>query len=295
VTRSGDLAARHAWRSAFVAAVLNVVGMSADFLLAHDIATMPVYPYAMSVLVGIGLIVFLLIRRQRATVRLGSVVFLLNTVAILVALWITSGYWATAGRAWTPFQANKLGALAVPLLAPELGVGLASIAGFAATAIGKFYFLDPEIQRGLPMGEPWFVLIYALFGGVLLIYRIRGLALEREMLRVQAEAAAAEQLARTFLRLRDYTNTPIQTIAFTTELLRAKNHDLKPILDRLERAVEKLTELSRALTGYENAHKWSPGEESLDATMMDEQLFGSKPRFASLIAARLGNRHRTHR
>ena len=95
---------------------------------------------------------------------------------------------------------------------------------------------------------------------------------------MQAEAAAAEQLARTFLRLRDYANTPIQTIAFTTELIRAKNHDLKPILDRLERAVEKLTELSHALTRYENAHKWSPGDESLDATMMDEQLFGSEPR-----------------
>jgi hypothetical protein len=275
---SGDLAARHAWRGAFAAAVLNAAGMSADFLLARAVPTMPIYPYAMSVLVGIGLIVFLLIRRQRATVRLGSAVFLVNMVAMLVALWITSGYWATTGRAWTPFQANKLGALAVSLLAPQLGVGLASIAGFAAMAIGKFYFLDPEIQRGFPVGEPWLILIYALFAGVLLIYRLRGLALEREMLRIQAEAAAAEQLARTFLRVSDYSNTPIQTIAFTTELLRAKTHDLKPTLDRLDRAVEKLTELSHALTRYEDAHKWSPGDESLDATMMDAQLFGSEPR-----------------
>jgi hypothetical protein len=275
---SGDLAARHAWRGAFAAAVLNAAGMSADFLLARAVPTMPIYPYAMSVLVGIGLIVFLLIRRPRATVRLGSAVFLVNMVAMLVALWITSGYWATTGRAWTPFQANKLGALAVSLLAPQLGVGLASIAGFAAMAIGKFYFLDPEIQRGFPVGEPWLILIYALFAGVLLIYRLRGLALEREMLRIQAEAAAAEQLARTFLRVSDYSNTPIQTIAFTTELLRAKTHDLKPTLDRLDRAVEKLTELSHALTLYEDAHKWSPGDESLDATMMDAQLFGSEPR-----------------
>jgi len=275
---SGDLAARHAWRGAFAAAVLNAAGMSADFLLARAVPTMPIYPYAMSVLVGIGLIVFLLIRRPRATVRLGSAVFLVNMVAMLVALWITSGYWATTGRAWTPFQANKLGALAVSLLAPQLGVGLASIAGFAAMAIGKFYFFDPEIQRGFPVGEPWLILIYALFAGVLLIYRLRGLALEREMLRIQAEAAAAEQLARTFLRVSDYSNTPIQTIAFTTELLRAKTHDLKPTLDRLDRAVEKLTELSHALTRYEDAHKWSPGDESLDATMMDAQLFGSEPR-----------------
>ena len=95
---------------------------------------MPIYPYVVSVLVGIGLLVFLLIRRGRATVRLGSVAFLINTIAMLIALWITSGYWA-AGGPWTPFQANKLGALAVPMLAPQLGVGLASIAGFAAMAV----------------------------------------------------------------------------------------------------------------------------------------------------------------
>jgi len=278
VTRSRDLAARHAWQGAFSAAFLNAAGMSVDFLLSRDIPAMPIYPYLMSVLVGIGLMVFLLIRRQRATVRLGSAVFLINTVAAMVTLWITSGYWATSGRAWAPFQANKLGTLAVPMLAPQLGVGLAAIAGFAATAVGKFYFLDPEIHRGFPVGEPWFVLIYALFGVVLLVYRLRSIALEREMLRVQAEATASAQVARTFLRLRNYTNTPIQTIAFTTELLRAKNHDLKRTLDRLERAVHKLTEFSRALSIYEKVHKWGPGEESLEATIVDEQLFGSQSR-----------------
>src|SRR5262249_29170980 len=95
VTEWHDLATRHAWRGAFAAAALNAVGMPVDFLLARELPKMPIYPSVMSALVGIGLIVFLLIRRQRATVRLGSVAFLLNMVAILVALWITSGYWAT--------------------------------------------------------------------------------------------------------------------------------------------------------------------------------------------------------
>jgi hypothetical protein len=251
--------------------------MTVDGLLARDIPGMPIYPNAMSALAGVGLIVFLLIRRHRATVRLGSTVFLLNTVAILMALWITSGYWASDTR-WTPFQANKLGALAVPMLAPQMGVGLVSIGGFAATAVAKFYFLDPDIQRRFPVGEPWFVLIYAAFAGLLLVFRLRSLALERQMLRVQAEAAAAERLARTFLRLRDYTNTPMQTIVFTTGLLRAKNPELRPLLDRLGRAVEQLTELSDALARYEHAHTWSPGDESLDPTMMDEQLFDSETR-----------------
>ena len=267
-----DLSARHAWRAALAAAVLNATGMSADFLLARDIPAMPAYPYVMSVLIGIALILLLLIRRQRATVRLGSTVFLVNTVALLVGLWITSGYWASTGEAWTPFQANKLGALAVAMLAPELAVGLASIAGFTAIALAKVYFLDPEIQRGFPVGEPWLILIYALFAGVLLVYRLRGLAIEREMLRVQAEATASEQLARTFLRLSDYANTPIQTIAFATQLLKTKKRDdLAEIVGRLERAVERMKELSDALTRYQRAHHWSPGEESLDATLVERR------------------------
>jgi len=273
MTGSRDMAARHAWQGALSAAVLNATGMSLDFLLARDIPTMPIYPYAMSVLVSVGISMFLLIHRKRATVRLGSAAFLVNMGAILVALWITSGYWATTGRPWTPFQANKLGVLAVPILAPQLGVGLLSIAGLAAVAIAKFYFLDPDIQHGFPLGEPWFILIYALFGAGLLIYRLRSIALERDVLRVQAEAAAAEHLARTFLRLRNYANTPIQTIAFTTELLRAKHDDLTPILDRLQRAVNELTEVSHALDRHEIAHRWSPGDESLATTIRDEQLF----------------------
>jgi hypothetical protein len=54
------------------------------------------------------------------------------------------------------------------------------------------------------------VLVFAIFGAVLPVYRLRCLAFERDVLRLQAEAAAAEHLARDCLRLRDYTNTPMQ-------------------------------------------------------------------------------------
>jgi hypothetical protein len=166
--------------------------------------------------------------------------------------------------------------MAVPLLAPQLGVGLAAIAGFAAVAIAKFFSFDPEIQAGLPVGEPWVILIYALFGGVLLAYRVRSLVLEREMARLLAERAAAEQLARALLRLRDYANTPIQTIAFATELIHKSQPEL-PVLARLDRAVESLKELSQALTRYESAYGLKPGDESLDFATLPDRLPGSGP------------------
>src|SRR6185436_18391934 len=193
-----------------------------------------------------------------------------------VALWITNGYWAQT-QAWTPFQANKLGALAVPLIAPELRVGLVSIAGFAGIAIAKFYVLDPDIQRRLPIGEPWFVLIFAMFGAVLLVYRLRGLAFERDVLRLQAETAVAADVARGFLRLRDYANTPIQTIVFATEVLRRRNPDLEPILRRIDRATARLMEISRALRSYESMNDWSPNDESSNEAALTNGVVPTEP------------------
>jgi len=51
---------------------------------------------------------------------------------------------------------------------------------------------------------------------------------------------------------------------------------MKPALDRLERATDKLAELSHALNRYENAHRWGPGDESLEATLIDQQPFTSQ-------------------
>jgi hypothetical protein len=276
VTAPPDLAAKHACRSALVAAGLGAVGMPADFLLARRVPDMPWYPAALSALVGVALIVLLLVRRDRATVRLGSAAFLVNSAAILAGLWVTSGYWAAAVHCWTPFQANKLGALAVAMLAPRLSVGMLCIAGYVGMAIAKFEVLAPSIQRGFPVGEPWLILFYGGFAGVLLVYRLRSVALERETLRLHAETVAAQHIARAFLRLRDYANTPIQTIQLTADVVRVRSPDLGPILDRLDRATRGLSELSRALTRYEAALRWSPDDESPNTAVLIEAALGRK-------------------
>lgn len=265
------LPASHACRGALVAASLNVVCLPADYLLARDVPGMPWYPALMSASVGAGLIVLLLTRRHHLSARACSLGFLANSAAIIAAFWVTSGYWAMTDP-WTPFQANKLGTLAVALLAQELWVGLVAIAGFSGMAIVKYFVLDPAAQSRFPVGEPWLILFYALFAGVLLAYRLRGMALERETLRLQAESAASEELARTFLRLRDYANTPIQNIVFASQLIRLRHPDLKPLLECLDRAVERLTDMSRVLTLYESSERWRPGDESPDVANLADHL-----------------------
>src|SRR4029078_968304 len=128
--------------------------------------------------------------------------------------------------------------------------------------IAHLYSLGPEVSRSVAVGDPWFVLIFAIFGAVLLVYRLRGLAFERDVLRLQAEATVAAQVARGFLRVRDYANTPIQTIVFATEVLRRRSPDLEPILACIDRATARLMELSRALRSRESIHDCRPHAES---------------------------------
>jgi len=273
MTRLQDLAARHAWRGALTAAALNSAGMPIDLFLGRNVPGMPLYPSLLSALAGVVLVALLLVRRGRTTVRFGSAAFLANVAVILWALWITSGYWATTA-AWTPFQANKLGAMTVALLAPELLTGLISIIGFSLMPIAKFYALDPAIARNFPTGEPWFALVFGLFAAVLLAYRLRSLAFEREVLKLHADAVASERVARTFMHLRHAANTPIQTIVLAAELMRERSPDVSHVLARIDRATKRLIELSAVLTRYESLHKWTPGDESLEDGMPLEEVRG---------------------
>jgi hypothetical protein len=193
----------------------------------------------------------------------------LNNASIVAALWVTSGFYAASGLFWVPFQANKLGALAVALLAPPLWAGLASIAGFVGTAVLKLQLLDPAVREHIGFGEPWAVLIYGAFGVALLLYRLGSLARERELVQAQMEAAAARKSARLLLAVRDLSNTPLQVIAISSAILRAGGPRPRDTLNRLDRAVDELRVLHRALRRYESDMEWRPGDEAFDpATLL---------------------------
>lgn len=259
-----ELAQRNAWRGALVAASLNAVAMPFDLLLARAIPGLPIWPNLLSAAVGAALVVVLIVRRKTTTVRGAAAAFLVNTGATLVALWATSAAWASAGPRWIPFQANKLGALAAALLAPELGSGLVAIGAYVGMVPLRYLTFAAPIAKAFAVGEPWTVLIYGLFGIALLIYRLQGQALERRVLRLYSETAATERLARTFLAVRDFTNTPLQTIELATEAIRQTHPELGPTLDRIDRSVDRLFRLNHTFSAYESHLKWTDDDVSLD-------------------------------
>src|SRR5262245_43770579 len=241
----------YSWRGALVACALNAVGMPLDILMARDVPHMPAWPPLMSSAAGLILMIVLVARRQHPTIRLSATVFLVNMAVILVALWITSGYYAGAPGKWIPFQANKIGALAAGVLAPDLATRLIALGGSAGMAPARYLAFPAWQQERLPIGEPWTIVIYAVFAFAILGYRVHSVALARRMLRIRTESIATQRLAKTFLALRDFTNTPLQTIELAAGIVRKRCPSLTPVVDRIDRSLDRLYRLNRALSMYE--------------------------------------------
>ncbi len=196
-------------------------------------------------------------------------VFMLNNAVILVALWITAGAYAAAPGRWIPFQANKLGALAAAVLSPDLVSGIAVIGGFVGMALVRYFTLPVAQQQRLPIGEPWVILIYALFALAMLAYRVHSVALSRRMLRVRTESLATQRLARTFLALRDFTNTPLQTIELAAKIVRKRCPETgADRCDRVDRSIDRLYRLNHAFSVYESQIEWTEKDLSPEPSVV---------------------------
>jgi hypothetical protein len=191
------------------------------------------------------------------------VAFLLVNTAIIVALWESSRGLAALDIPWVPFRPHQLGALAVALLAPPVAsVGILAILGFIGAAVMQFTLFDPAIREQLPYGDPFASLAYGGFALALYVHRLRATQTERDVARVQAEAEGFERLARAMCAFRDLSNTPLQTLVNSVELLRQRGvHD---VADRIERAVLRLRQLEEHTRPYETQLHWQNGDEAWD-------------------------------
>jgi hypothetical protein len=250
--------AKAAWRASMLAAGLNVLGMAIDLMIARSVKHVPLWPNLMSMAAGATIFALLALGMRKPDRRIAGYTFLLNAAVITAALWFSNAAYAGSGQPWVPFQADKLGMVTVALLAPELWVGLIGIAGYALASVAQLFTFTPLIRSGLAIGEPWATVAIAVFCGVLLAFRVRRDKLESQMTRTREEAIAVGRLTKILLDVRDLSNTPLQTISLSSALIRETNPELGPTLNRIDRALERLTELSTTLKRYESPLAWVP-------------------------------------
>jgi hypothetical protein len=244
------LRARVAWRGALIASFLNAFGWPLDLLISREVPGMPKWPALTSASIGLVTATVLLARRRTPTRTLGAIAFLINTAAVASMLWLVNGHYAVMGSRWAPFQANKLGAMTVGLLTPEPWVGIVSLVAYGGSAVAQWIGFPAPLKHALPVGEPWATVGFAAFGLVLLLQQSGRLRLERELARRQEEIAALDRLAHAFLAVRDFANSPLQTITCAAALVRIRHPDMKKELDLIGRSIERLRQLDDLLARY---------------------------------------------
>ena len=246
-----------AWTSAMIAVSINILGNVLQLRILMLVPQAPWWPAIASSLAGIALLTVLLWRHGRASIKLSSLVYLVNAVSVIGSLLMTNPYFALYGKNWVPFQASKLACLISAMIAPSFLTGLLTIVAQAASSAIQFELFTEDLRDRIAVGEPWAMLAFAMVGIFTLSFRFRRVLIEEEMAQIRVKTLFMRQLAKSFLRLRDLMNTPLQIIEFSTDILRSKNLQDEAILVRIENAVESLKDLNAELTRYEKDSDWS--------------------------------------
>jgi hypothetical protein len=265
MTYPADLQRISAWRTTLGACLLNALGWPLELIIEWRIPHMPRWAALASSAVGLALASAMVIARRRISVTGSSVLFLVNSIVIAAALWITDTAYAAYVPGWVPYQASKLGVLVVALLSPELWVGIVSFVLYAGSAVLHDALF--AATRGRTFGEPWSMVIYGVFALALLWLTHRRRAAEWRAIGAEANAEGMRRLAKSTMAISDLCNTPLQTIELAAALLRRAHPGLDTELGRVDRALARLRELNAILLEYrsEAEDAWSRDDEAFDA------------------------------
>jgi hypothetical protein len=238
--------------------MLNAFVSPIQILIARHVPGVPYWPAIVSSAMGILLLATMASVRKRRSLAIASAIFFVNALVTLWAISVDNQHYAISGAPWAPYQANKLGSLAAALLAPQWWVGVAAIAGYVLGAVLQLAALPDSERLLVASGEAWIMAAYGIFALAVLAFRSRQQDLERKLVRANAEADAYARFARTLAAVRDLSNTPLQIIRFSAALIRREEASPSVPIERIDRAVDSLAELSRMLERYER--EFSPAE-----------------------------------
>ena len=162
---------KSAWLSVLAAALFNILGMVLHLEINRHFVEIPAYPSFLSMGIGFFVLAVLLIKKSNFTVRLSVVLYTINVLGVVTALFITDQYFSNLRQQWVPFQANKLGCLVTSMLAPTFFTGLIGITLHAGTVIVNLSLLPLDIQNIVRPVEPMATMAFGLAGFIFLYFR----------------------------------------------------------------------------------------------------------------------------
>ena len=176
---------------------------------------------------------------------------------------------ALSSARFAPFEGFKIVALIVATVVPFRPALAYALLGVCAVIPLVVYEVMPAPMRAeLPVEAPWIMLTYPLIATGILIYRVRALRMEREMMRASAQREGLERLAKVSLAHRDLANSPLQAIELLRARLYKEHPESKELLAHLQSSLERLRAMGEILSETEHHVVWTSKEEAFDAAQV---------------------------
>jgi hypothetical protein len=177
---------------------------------------------------------------------------------------VTNIHLALDPKVLSPFAGFKLAALVIAVLAPVPvlnGYLAIIICGFLP--VGLYYTVMSHAQSVISVQEPGLTFVTATISLMVLAYRNRSLQVERSYAKLMAEKENLRELSHVFLALRDMTNTPLQIITLTADLLETQKISPEKAAKHLKSAVGKLNHVAEILAEYQSGETSELNENSM--------------------------------
>lgn len=153
---------------------------------------------------------------------------------------------------FTPYGGFKLMAMGIAIVAPfPYRNGFIAIFLCALIPVLMHVTVLKPLQSKIPLPEPGIAVVACVVALCGLVFRLRGIKIERENARLRAEKENLNEFSRILLVLRDLTNTPLQVIELTTQLMKSGQISPEEAAEHLHVSVEKLTLISDLLSKHQ--------------------------------------------
>ncbi len=201
---------------------------------------------------------------------------LLQSLAVLLASWLSSELQAASGGYFVPFNPNRVLALVVAMSAPS---------GWLGAAILGLSMLGPIVQplrwpagtnARMPNLEPFMTATILAVAAAVLWARRRHAALARAVARTRAQRDWLERFVQLSLLVRELTDVPLQTLRRNAAAMRQQHPTAAVLLDRVDHAAVRIEQLKGTLERIHQLVEERPGERSLDDLARIEREVGSQ-------------------
>lgn len=205
---------------------------------------------AISFFVGLWLYVN---RHDIPSVKSLEIAFFIISAPFLINTWVGESSGLAMGQIRQPFIPFQFLCIYVAVLSPgRVLIAAAEIVVTLCVAVAFWFFLKAA-QYPLTgvTGEPYATLTFGLIALMMLSARAYRKRIIQKLEKTKAEAEAFERAARLFLAVRDRANSPLQVINLCATLIQARNPDEVETVERLQRSLVKLQELTDILAETE--------------------------------------------